>query len=386
MTSTADRSAEKVRVLLDLDRNEAAAEAARAGLQSDPNNAELLGLLASALIECGDAQEARKWSERSLAIDPNQALVLHVRARAIINGAGKPAEAVESAYAAVQLDPNDAFYRHTLTVAYIDAKQRKNAKAMAQSIRTVDPTSSLGPLSQAMVEVAPVKYFDLAAMTKKDVFWMALCTLFSRGLFLVFLAIVWLYIYVRRRGRLRRADAYMMEALQLDPSGPHLHAIAAMVARCRFRFIRAVDSALAAAAIFDGLIDATELARDIVRRTAAIAAVTFFFWCIFLLAVLDAFATPAVAAVIGTASVVTATAGVAWLYAEQTVRLPPGVQRLVRRRWGLPATVFVIAAWLLFMAVNNPPGVAIPTTVGAAILLAGFVVLIVKLVSARRIG
>lgn len=237
-----------------------------------------------------------------------------------------------------------------------------------------------------MVELAPVKYLDLNELSKKDVFWIAVGTWLTKGLILVIWAILWQFVYFRRRGRLRRADAYMMEALRLDPGGPHLHAIAAMVARCRFRFIRAVDSALAAAAIFDGLIDATELARDIVRRTSAIAAVTFFFWCIFLLAVLDAFATPAVAAVIGTASVVTATAGVAWLYAEQTVRLPPGVQRLVRRRWGLPATVFVIAAWLLFMAVNNPPGVAIPTAVGAAILLAGFVVLIVKLVSARRIG
>ncbi len=57
MTSMAGRSAEKVRVLLDLDRNEEAAEAARAGLQSDPNNAELLGLLASALHADGHARE-----------------------------------------------------------------------------------------------------------------------------------------------------------------------------------------------------------------------------------------------------------------------------------------------------------------------------------------
>ncbi|MBP2452714.1 tetratricopeptide repeat protein [Mycolicibacterium lutetiense] len=386
MTSMADRAAERVRVLLDLDRHEDAAQAARDGLQSDPNNAELLGLLAVALVECGDVQEGRRWSERSLAVDPRQAWVHNTRARAILDGAGKPNEAVESARAATQLDHTDAYYLHTLTLAYIDAGRRKNAESTARSIRSIAPASPLGPLSQAMVEMAPVKYFDMAAISKKDVFWIALGTLFSRGLLLVIWAIVWLYIYVRRRGRLRRADAYMMEALRLDPGGSHLHEIAALVARCRFRFVRAVDSALAAAAIDGGLIDATGLARDIVRRTSVIAVVTFFFWCIFLLALLDALATPVVAGILGSASVVAAAAGVAWLYEEQTKRLPPGVQRLVQRRWGLPATVLVIAAWLTLLATSNPPGVAIPAGVGAALLLTGFGVLTAKLVSSRHIG
>jgi tetratricopeptide (TPR) repeat protein len=376
----AERAAEKVRVLLDLDRNEEAAHAARAGLQSDPNNAELLGLLACALHADGYVHEARKWAESSLAIDPHQARVLDIRARAILNGAGKPKEAVESASAAVKLAHTHAFYRYTLTRAQLEAKQRKAAQSTAESIRTVAPASPLGPLSQALVEIDRAKFLNVGPV------WAVVAVVVTRGAVLLFWAIAWLYMYFRRRGPLRRADAYLMEALRLNPGDAFTHRIAADVARYRFRFVRAVDSTLASAAINAHMVDATELARGIVRRTSVIAAVTFVFWCVLLLSVLEAITAPVVTAILGTVLVITASGGVTWLHEEQTKRLPPGVLRLVRRRWGLPATVLAMAAWLSFMTANNPLDVAIPTGVGAVILLAGFCVLTAKLVSARRIG
>ncbi|WKG06181.1 tetratricopeptide repeat protein [Mycolicibacterium sp. HK-90] len=380
MTSMAERAAEKVRVLLDLDRNEEAAEAARAGLQSDPNNAELLGLLASARYEGGHAREARKWSERSLAVDPNQAWVHDIRARAILAGAGKPKEALESASAAVRLAHTRAYYRYTLTRAQLEAKQRKNAQSTAESIRTIAPASPLGPLSEAIVEIDRAKFFKINPV------WAVVAVVLTRGLVLVFWAIVWLYMYVRRRGPLRRADAHLMEALRLNPGDAFTHRVAAEVARYRFRFIRAVDSTLASAAIDAHMVDATELARGIVRRTSVIAVITFVFWCVLLLSTLSLIPSAAVTALLGTALVIAAAAGVTWLYEEQTKRLPPGVLRLVRRRWGLPATALVMAGWLSIVAgSNNPWGVAIPAGVGAAILLAGFCVLTARLVSARRV-
>lgn len=380
MTSMADRAAEKVRVLLDLDRNEEAAQAARAGLQSDPNNAELLGLLASALHADGHAREARKWSERSLAIDPNQAWVHDVRARAILNGGGKVKEAVESASAAVKLAHTHAYYRYTLTRTQLEAKQRKAAQATAESIRTVAPASPLGPLSQALVEIDRAKFFRVHPV------WAVVAVVVTRGAVLLFWAIAWLYMYFRRRGPLRRADAHLMEALRLNPGDAFTHRVAAEVARYRFRFVRAVDSTLASAAIDADMVDATELARGIVRRTTAITAVTFAVWLVLMLTLFSTMSHPAVMSILGTVLVIAAAAGVTWLYEEQTKRLPPGVLRLVRRRWGLPATVLVIAAWLSLMAANNPLSIAVPTAVGAVTLLAGFCVLTVKLVSARRIG
>ncbi|MEV0670067.1 tetratricopeptide repeat protein [Mycobacterium sp. NPDC050441] len=380
MTSIAERAAEKVRVLLDLDRNEEAAQAARAGLQSDPNNAELLGLLASALSADGHVGEARKWSERSLAIDPNQAWVHDIRARAILNGAGKPKEAVESASAAVRLVNTHAYYRYTLTRTQLGAKQRKAAQATAESIRTIAPASPLGPLSEATVEIDRAKFFSVRPV------WAVVAVVVTRGAVLLFWAIAWLYMYFRRRGPLRRADAHLMEALRLNPGDAFTHSVAADVARYRFRFIRAVDSTLASAAIDAHMVDAADLARDIVRRTTAITAATFAVWLLLMLMLFSTTKHPVVMAIVGTVLMAAAAAGVAWLYEEQTKRLPPGVQRLVQRRWGLPATVLVIAAWLALMAANNPLNIAIPTGVGAAILLAGFGVLTAKLVSARRIG
>lgn len=380
MTSMAERAAEKVRVLLDLDRNEEAAQAARAGLQSDPNSAELLGLLASALQADGHAREARRWSERSLAIDPNQAWVHDIRARAILNGGGKPKEAVESASAAVRLAHTRAYYRYTLTRAQLKAKQRKAAQATAESIRTVAPASSLGPLSEAIVEIDRAKFLRIGPV------WAVVAVVLTRGAVLIFWAIWWLYAYFRRRGPLRRADAHLMEALRLDPGDAFTHRVAAEVAQYRFRFIRAVDSTLASAAIDANMVNATELARGVVRRTTAITAVTFGAWFALVLTLHSVGTHPVVASVVDTALVIAAVAGVIWLYEEQTKRLPPVVLSLVQRRWGLPVMMLVLAAWLALMTANNPLHIAIPTGVGAAILLACAGVLTVRLVSARRIG
>lgn len=382
MTSTADRAAEKVRVLLDLDRNEDAAQAARVGLQSDPNNAELLGLLAFALQADGHARDARMWAQRSLAMNPRQAQVLDTRARAILDGAGEPQEAVESAYAATQIAPTNPFYRFTLTQAYLEVKQRKNARSTAQSIRAVAPASSVGPLAEALVEIDRARFFQVRP------WWAVFAVLVTRGVALLVYALAWLIFYLQRRGPLRRADALLLEALRLDPGDAGMHAVAAEVARYRFRFIRAVDSSLAAAAIDGGMVDANELARGIVRRTSVLVAVTFVFWCIFLLPVLTAIAAPVMAAIFGAALAIIAAASVAWIYREQTVRLPPGALRLVHRRWELPGTVFVIGAGVLAygLAALNQPGIAIPAFTGAALLLAAAGVLTAKLVSARRIG
>lgn len=336
MTSPGERVAERVRVLLELDRNAEAGQHAYDGLRSEPNNAVLLGLLAFALESDGHHRDARMWAERSLAVDPQQAWVLSVRARAILSGAGTPQEAIQSAYTAVQLDNTNPAYRYTLTRAYLEAKHPAHARATADSIRGVAPTSPLGPLAQALVELNQARFLSLNPV------WAVIVVVVSRGLALIVFAGMWLYHYLRRRGPLQRADAHLLEALRLDPGNAHAHAFAADIARYRFRYAQAVDSALASAAIDAGMIDARELAGGIVRRTTLITLAAFVFWAVWL-PVLSA-AGHVVAPVVAAALLIVAAAGVGWFYREQTRRLPPGVLRMVRRRWELPVIVIVVAA------------------------------------------
>ncbi|MUL50039.1 tetratricopeptide repeat protein [Mycobacterium sp. CBMA293] len=370
MTSSGADAVEKVRILLQLDRDSEAEQAAIEALRHDPNNPILLGMLAIAMEAQAFSTDARGWAERSLSIDPRQAWVLSVHARAILSGAGTPQEAVQSAYAAVQLDPGDASFRYTLTRAYLKANQRAHAQATAESIRAVAPASPLGPLAQALVEIDRVRFY------RPNPVWAVLIVLLSRGLALLVMAIVWLFHFLRRRAPLRRADAYLLEGLRLDPGNPHTHAVAAEVARMRFRYVQSVDSTLALAAMDSGMVDANQLSRGIARRTSAVAFAAFAFWAVWL-PFLNA-AGHTVAAVAGTVLAISGCAGVAWLDREQTKRLPPGVLRLVRRRWILPATLLAIAAitGLAGFASLGFPGVAIPTLVTMALALTGVVLAI----------
>lgn len=383
MTSPAERSADKVRILVGLGRNQEAVRAAHAGLRSDPNNAELLGLLAHARQVDGFAHDARMWAERSLAIDPHQAGVIDTRTRSILDGAGTPDEAVESACAAVKLDHTSALYRFNLVRAYLEAERWEDARSTAQSIRAVDPTSRLGPFAQAIVELGRTRYL---AFSKRRLFWLGVKSVVSGGIVLLFWATVWLVIYFQGRGPRRRAATHLMEGLRLDPGAANLHTMMAEVARDRFRYVQSVDFTVAAAAIDSGTVDANELARGIVCRTSVMTVVTFVFWCIILLPATAAISAPAVAAAFGSVLAIAAAVGVAWFYWRQTIRLPPGARRLVRRRWGLPATVFVIGAGVSAygLAVPNQPGIAIPAFAGAALLLIVAGVLTARLVSVWR--
>ncbi|KAB7760652.1 hypothetical protein [Mycolicibacterium mucogenicum] len=370
MTSSNAEAVEKVRILLELDRNSEAEQAAIEALRHDPNNPTLLGMLAIAMEAQGFSTDARGWAERSLSIDPRQPWVLSVHARAILSGAGNPQEAVQSAYAAAQLDPNDVNYRYTLTRAYLRSNQRAYAQSTAESIRAVAPASPLGPLAQALVEIDRVRFY------RPNPVWAVLIVLLSRGLALFVMAIIWLFHFVRRRGPLRRADAHLLEGLRLDPGNPHTHAVAAEVARMRFRYVQSVDATLALAAIDSGMVDANQLARGIARRTSMVTVAAFAFWAVWL-PFLNA-AGHNIAAVVGTVLALVGGAGVLWLDREQTKRLPPGVLRLVRRRWILPVTLLAIAALsgLVGFASLGFPGIAVPTLVTMTLALIGAVLAI----------
>jgi tetratricopeptide (TPR) repeat protein len=364
VTAASGNTVEKVRLLLDLQRNDEAGRLALEGLRYEPNDPVLLGLLAFALEADGLSRDARMWAERALAIDPQLSWVHAVRARAILNSAGTPQEAVESAYAAVQLDLTHPGYRYTLTRAQLEAGQHDAAHTTAAMIRTVAPTSPLGPLALALVEIYRARFLRINPALA------VVAILITRGVALLVFAMIWFIYYLRRRGPLRRADAYLLEALRLDPDNPNTHAIASTVARFRFRYVQSVDSALASAAIDAGMVNARDLAAGIVRRTTALAAAAFVFWLVWLPVLNGAGAI--VAAVGSTVQAVLSAAGVVWFHREQTKRLPAGVLRLVRRHWLLPTTLLVlgaVAGWIAW-ASRTHPGWAVPAAVTAVLLLA----------------
>jgi tetratricopeptide (TPR) repeat protein len=372
-------AAEQARALLDVGRNEDAGKAALEGLHGEPNNARLMGLLAIALDRDGHVHNARHWAERSLSFDPQQAWVHSVRARAILDGAGHPQEAVESAWAAVNLDPHESAYRYTLTRTLLAADNRQKAEEVACSIRGIDPSSALGPLAEALVELDGVKTVVL-----RKWYLVVLVIFLTKGLALVGMAIWWLWHFARRFAPLRRADRLLLEALRLDPANAAVHSIAAEVAHLRFRYVQSVDGALAAAALDAGLVDADDLARTITRRTSGAASAAFVVWWVFLAVVHAVGHLVGIVATIGGLALI---AAVYWLDQAPTRRLPAGLARRVRRRWGLPATVSVVAALMIWTGVGYLTivfGLAVAAILCGSIVAAFAAVLLVKLYLARR--
>ena len=381
MTQPGDTAAQKARMLLEVGRNEDAGKAALEGLTHEPDNADLMGLVAAALQAENRAAEARHWAERSLASDPEQAWVQNVRANAMLDGAGNPQEAIQAAQAAVRMDPANDAYRYTLACVYTAAGMRAEAQTAIRSIRVVSPNSVLGPLAEANLELSRVWVVEIPLA------WLLLAVVVANGRLAVTWGIFWLALVIWRAGPLHRADKLVMEALRLDPGQAASHALAAEVARVRLRYAQSVDATLATAALNAGLVRAEDLARQIAQRTSTVAIGACFVWKILANIVYPnspAHVAITTALVVGLAAVI----GVAWLDRVQTRRLPAGMLRLVRQRWELPTTASVLAALGIYIGVVNVWGSSLSWL--AAALAPGLAVafcaavLVVKRLQARR--
>lgn len=379
--SPAAAAFEKAQFLLDVDRNQDAANVAWEGLRHEPDNAGLMGLIAWALQADGRHGPAMQWAQRSLALDPEQAWVHNVRAHAILDGTAPPEAAVESAATAVRLDNENAGNRFTLMRAYLAAGMSAQAAETARAIRGVDPNSVLGPLAEAMVEI------DRARFLRLRPFRAIVAVGVTSGLILVVWGIWWLVLAAQRAGPLRRADRLILEALEMDPGNASTHAVAAEVAQLRLRYVQSVDASLAAATIEAGLVDPQDLAAKITRRTCLAAVAGFLFWYVWT-SVLSAYASYGVAGAAGAAIGLAALSAVGWLDQVQTRRLPAGLLRLVRRRWGLP-TIASVAALLsvalgVALLLDSTPALAVAAFVPGLAVTACAGILLVKLFSARQ--
>ncbi|QFS91109.1 hypothetical protein FIV07_10125 [Mycobacterium sp. THAF192] len=377
----AEVAIQKAQTLLDIGRNRDAAMIAWEGLRSEPENPALMGLVAWALQADCRHSEARQWAERSLSFDARQAWVHDVRARAILDGTGTPEQAVESAFTAVRLDPSSTVNRFTLTRAYLQAGMPAEGESTAHAIRRSDPESELGPLAEAMVEIDRARFLRLRPILA------GFAVVVTNGLILVVWGIWWLVLAAKRAGPLRRADSLILEAVRLDPGNAATHAAAAEVAQMRFRYVQSVDSSLAAAAIEAGLVDADELAAKITRRTCLAAIAGFAFWYVWTTA-LSAYTSETAAGVSGAVIGLAALGAVCWLDRVQTRRLPGGLLRRVRRRWGLPVVASAVALLCLALGVglvlDSTPVLAVAAFVPGVAVASSAAILLVALHSGRR--
>lgn len=378
----------RVMLLLDANRPQDAMQAAREGLRSDPSDATLMALMGRASFAQGDAQGARAWAERALSLTPDTAWIHDLRARAILDGAGNPAEAFAAASAAIHADPEGDSYWFTFARACLENGDRRGAEQAVELLRESSPDSVLGPLAEALVELDRGRvYFQRRISPLR----LAVLAVITQGTGLVLLGIWWVIHAVRRTPHLRRADALLHEALEMNPGAASIQVLAAHVLNLRFRFAQAVDYELAAAAIESGLVDADALARTISRRTTTLAVLSLLIW-VMTVALLDRpIESDALVALVAVGmAVVFVIAGFVfdrW----QTRGLPALLLRNVRSRWPLPAVVCVAAVWVVLAGVSYPidpqqpaRGYHLASLVIAPLIVAFAVALVVRFLAAQR--
>jgi hypothetical protein len=339
-------------------------------LREDPNNAELMGLIACALHDDGHHQHARGWAERALSIDPHLPWVHQVRTRSILDGAGQPREALTSAWTASQLDPHGAGPLYDLCRSYVAVGDLPAATWAAEQICRVDPTSPLGPTAKAVVEIGRVR-----TLRFRNVVLAVIVVLLTRGVALAVWALWWLVLRARRIGHLRRADAHLKDALRLNPGFAGVHRLAAEVAKMRLRFADSIDRDLAAAALDSGLVSADELVNGISQRTVVLGCVLSVLWALGAL-VAQLLVPTVITVLLGGVAGWAATGVICWFYWTQTRGLPPVLLSRVRQDRAVlvlgAATAAILFVVGIAEVVTGPPvgfgGACLVTALPVAVL------------------
>lgn len=340
---SAESAFERVRLLLEARRPQDALRIAQDGLAHSPGDPDLVAAVAWASLEMGDASSARSWAEYSLGFDPANSWVHHLRAIAILDGAGKPEEARSAVSDALHGDPHNPSYLYTLVRACLACRDRQGAEQTSLALQQSAPASHLRPLAAALIELDKGRVYLRREYSAAGIIAVGILT---RGAGLVILAVAWLVHVIRRAPHLRRADGLLNEALRLRPDAASIRTVASEVLRLRFRFAQSVDYELAAAAIDTGLVDADELAQSIARRTTAAILTGFVSW-VLLTAIIDNFIdahTPVAA--VGVALAISAVLAVGLFHWWQTRNLPKRLVSNVNGRGLQPAAAAAAATFL----------------------------------------
>jgi tetratricopeptide (TPR) repeat protein len=338
--SSPDDALERVQAWRDAGRAAEALAEVQAALASFPDDALLHAVRSSLLVELARPSEAIAAAERAIALDPESGYAHTARARALLVAGTDPAAAAESAATGARLEPTDHAH-YLLALALVEGGRAGEARQVAHTLRSQWPHSSLGPLVMshlAMGQVRRLKWRSWPVVVA--------CILASRGLALPFFGVRWAIISARNQPHLRRADQHLREALALDPHDADVRVMAAEVLRMRFRFVRAIDYELSAAALQAGLVDARELARGIARRLTIGIAASFFGWLLVVAAAFDILLPTRTAGVAGGVLALVAVAGLITFRRAQVGMLPNPLRRTVVGHVAPLLTAGVAIWWL----------------------------------------
>jgi tetratricopeptide (TPR) repeat protein len=133
-----DQLYERAVAALDLGRAEIAEKHLRRALVADPSNARVLATLALSRACQGDLLEAAAVAQEALALAPDDAFALRVRAS--VGAPGDPQDAVEYSREAVSADPQSAQAWHLLAVQCESFSNVPDAQEAAEQCLKLSPT------------------------------------------------------------------------------------------------------------------------------------------------------------------------------------------------------------------------------------------------------
>lgn len=129
--------------LYQLDRCDEGADAARRGLELDPDDLQLQDVLALNLIELGDLQEAERALLAALSVAPDHpALLCHYALACARGGEREKARRLVDRAARLQPESVDVL-RTRAQVAYLNGDNRKT-KQYAEELLTIEPEDRVG--------------------------------------------------------------------------------------------------------------------------------------------------------------------------------------------------------------------------------------------------
>ena len=152
--------------LYQLDRYSEGAEAARRGLELEPDDVVLLDVLALNLIELGDLAGAEQALLSALELSPDHEALLCHYALACARG-GQSTKAVRLVDRAIRLDPTSTdVLRARAQVAYLTG-DKKRAQQYADELLAIEPEDRIGHVLRGNVLVEDnvyraVRHFDEA--------------------------------------------------------------------------------------------------------------------------------------------------------------------------------------------------------------------------------
>ena len=247
-------------LLLDLDRPEAALEAATRGLATAPQRPELHVVRALALLALTRLPEARQSAQAAVAAGPDLPGAHLTMGRVFLAERNLP-WALYAFGQAAALDPHDLQARYLMVCCHTDLAQTQPADAVTATLLADAPDDPRAHVAAALVELTRVKRLVI----RRPLLLVAAVVL-SRGVALLALPVWWLVLQIRNRAPLHRADRALHEALRLAPDDPVVLSLTADVLARRGRHHAALDRTVRAARADAGSVDARALAGTLRRR------------------------------------------------------------------------------------------------------------------------